>query len=122
VIEEGSPVIGSNPYFGVYNRTGTVDGYGSAFFDDSILTYATASESNPAPVRDLAGALVSSGAGMALSWTAESGVSYIVSATTNLVAGPLINVSTNVAGADGTLSVTNDIADDQQFFRIDLGE
>jgi hypothetical protein len=39
VIQEGSSVIGSNPYFGVYARSGSADGYGAAFFDDSTLGY-----------------------------------------------------------------------------------
>jgi hypothetical protein len=43
-IAEGSSVVGQDFYFGVYNRTGG-DGtngstYGSAFFDDSTLSYA----------------------------------------------------------------------------------
>jgi hypothetical protein len=46
VIEEGSPVIGSNPFFGVYNRTGGTDNFGTAFFDDSILTYVVPDEPN----------------------------------------------------------------------------
>jgi hypothetical protein len=89
--------------------------------DDVALSGTVAPLSaEDSPVIDLEGAVISSGAEMALSWTAESGVSYILSATTNLVAGPWINVSTNIAGANGTLSVTNDIIKDQQFFRINL--
>lgn len=38
-VAEGSSVIGSNPYFGVYNRTGSSGG-GSAFFDNSTLSYS----------------------------------------------------------------------------------
>ncbi|WP_372808505.1 hypothetical protein, partial [Pontiella sp.] len=36
-VAEGSSVIGKDLYFGVYNKTG---GNGSAFFDDSTLSYA----------------------------------------------------------------------------------
>lgn len=36
VVASGSPVIGTDPYFAVYNKTG---GNGSAFWDDSTLDY-----------------------------------------------------------------------------------
>ncbi|MDB4436165.1 hypothetical protein N9139_01690, partial [Akkermansiaceae bacterium] len=37
-VSAGSPVIGTNPFFGVYTKTGT--GGGNGFWDDSTLTYS----------------------------------------------------------------------------------
>jgi arylsulfatase A-like enzyme len=43
-VEEGSPVIGTNPYFGVYVQTGSG---GSAFWDDSTLYYTSSTAVMP---------------------------------------------------------------------------
>ena len=50
IIEEGSPIIGTNPFFGVYTKTGPGGG-GDGFWDDSTLTY---SDEVPEPVPTIA--------------------------------------------------------------------
>ncbi|VGO13223.1 Arylsulfatase [Pontiella desulfatans] len=42
-VAEGSPVVGTDPFFGVYTKTG-IDG-GNGFWDDSVLGYTPASAS-----------------------------------------------------------------------------
>ncbi|MDF7826515.1 Ig-like domain-containing protein [Pontiellaceae bacterium B12227] len=56
---------------------------------------------------------------MTLSWTAGSGISYCVLATTNLVDGPWVEVTNGISGNDDLVSVTNALLEGQQFFRID---
>jgi hypothetical protein len=78
---------------------------------------------NPAAVEavaDLEGTVVSGGTHVVLSWTATSRQNYSVMATTNLMTGSWIELTNEVAGSDGELTVTNAVAGAQQFFRIDL--
>ncbi|WP_372846200.1 Ig-like domain-containing protein, partial [Pontiella sp.] len=47
-VAEGSPVIGTDPYIGVYVRTGA-NGGGNGFWDDSTLAYISAGAGNIPP-------------------------------------------------------------------------
>jgi hypothetical protein len=56
--------------------------------------------------------------GMILSWTAASGASYSITATTNLVTGPWVEVANGIYGNDDSVSVTNLVAEDSLFYRV----
>jgi hypothetical protein len=57
-----------------------------------------------------------------LSWNTEFGVSYGVQATDDLASGTWTAINSDIVGIDGTCSVTNDISEEQQFFRPYLEE
>jgi hypothetical protein len=59
---------------------------------------------------------------VAFSWTTVSGASYGVEATSDLVYGTWSKILTGIDGINGVLSVTNNITEDQQFFRVYLEE
>ncbi len=48
--------------------------------------------------------------------------SYTVMATTNLIAGPWINIITDLAGIDGLLFVTNSTTEVRQYYRAYIEE
>ncbi|MDF7826520.1 Ig-like domain-containing protein [Pontiellaceae bacterium B12227] len=103
----------------VWELTGSrVNTFGKTAFglDDIVLTGTM----SPVPqgIVDFGIGALSGGTNVVLSWQAESGSSYGVKATTNLVTGPWVNVATNVAGMDGVLVITNTPAEDQQYFQV----
>ncbi|VGO13224.1 hypothetical protein PDESU_01778 [Pontiella desulfatans] len=52
-VDEGSPVIGTDPYFGVYTKIGdTVIAGGNGFWDDSTLAYTPVAGVNVPPVAE----------------------------------------------------------------------
>lgn len=51
IVAEGSPVIGTDPYFAVYTRTGAGGG-GNGYWDDSILTFIPSGAGNIPPVAE----------------------------------------------------------------------
>jgi hypothetical protein len=75
-----------------------------------------------AAIEDLGIGSQPGGADMVLSWLAQSGASYGVTATTNLADGPWIEMTNGISGNDELISVTNSITGAQQFFHVYLEE
>jgi hypothetical protein len=71
-------------------------------------------------IGDLGIVVPSGGTGMVLRWQAQSGASYGVMATTNLVDGPWVEMTNGIAGDDNLISVTNALVEDRQFLRVYL--
>jgi arylsulfatase A-like enzyme len=100
-VADGSSVIGSNFYFGVYNRTGGTENYGAAFFDNSTLSYSSGGDlpvindfSSDTDTVDTNGTLVT------LSWDVSTDV-------TALAISPTIgNVLSQTVDGIGQTSVT----------------
>jgi hypothetical protein len=69
-------------------------------------------------IGDIISGVLLDGTNMTISWTADSRVTYGIESTTNLVNGPWINVTNDIVGNDGPITVTNGITQGQQFFRI----
>jgi hypothetical protein len=65
---------------------------------------------------------VSDGTRMTLSWIAVSGTTYRVTATTNLMTGPWVELTNEIAGTAGSVSVTNAMTEAQRFYRVYLEE
>lgn len=101
-IAEGSPVIGTNPYFAVYTKTGASGGTG--FWDDSILTYTPSIQPLPA-IADFSSdidTLVSPGTEVTLSWE--------VSDATELSISPSVgDVLPQTVDGVGQITVTVDV-------------
>ena len=61
---------------------------------------------------------VLSGNEVAISWISSNAANYVVESTTNLVAGPWIDVVTNVVGIGGSMSVTDTVDNTAAFYRV----
>jgi hypothetical protein len=73
-------------------------------------------------IDDFGVGVVAGESAVAFSWTTVSGASYGVEATSDLVYGTWSKILTGIDGINGVLSVTNNITEDQQFFRVYLEE
>jgi hypothetical protein len=85
-----------------------------------VANLASDSSASVSSVDGFKGAVILGEQKMALSWTAVSGASYGVMATTNLASGTWTNILTGMTSGDGLISVTNDFSGNQRFFRVYL--
>jgi dienelactone hydrolase len=74
--------------------------------------------SEPVPIGDTISGALLDGTNMTISWTAASGATYGVEAATNLMADSWVDITNGISGLDQLISITNGLAEGQQFFRI----
>lgn len=114
-------VMGRDSRDGHSNFNGSIDEakvYNVALDGSAVsnLYDAYVKSSAAAPSITLGGS--TSGYDIALSWLGENGVSYGVQTNGNLVDGMWNSYITNLIGDGGTITFTNDIDEEEMFFRI----
>jgi hypothetical protein len=107
--------------FRLYIYGGNANTSSATLFDKVILRGSATLATIPV-IDDFGVGVVPGGASMVLSWQAQSGTSYGVMATTNLVTGTWSNIVEGIVGFDGVVSVTNTPAVDQQYYRAYIEE
>ncbi|MFC7337129.1 sulfatase-like hydrolase/transferase [Haloferula chungangensis] len=119
IVEEGSPVIGSDPYFGVYTKIGSSGG--SGFWDDSALSYSTATEPPPTINRFSADhTYVQAGDPVLLSWNVANAETISISGLGNVEpsGSTIVNPATRISY---TLVATNSSGSDEAEIEIKVG-
>ncbi|VGO13180.1 hypothetical protein PDESU_01734 [Pontiella desulfatans] len=86
------------------------------------FTFSISSSAPPSSVGDVSYQILSGGTQIALSWPTEAGFNYGVQSRESLTTGTWSNSTTTVLGTGGEVIITNDITEDQMFYRSYLAE
>lgn len=76
------------------------------------------SDPTPPEVGEISFGLLSGSDEIVISWMSSNAASYAVETTTNLVTGPWVDVSTDIIGSGGSMSVTDAVDNAAAFYRV----